>query len=1243
MRIQAAAIAVLESFTEWIRGLGKTPAIYPTLLALTPNYSPKHHGVYVGVIEAALNNANVQVRNIALTGSYGVGKSSILEEVTRLHRGKVISVSLSSLGFSDEDPPQTGAAARNAGTKTNRIQKEIVKQLLYNEDPVRMPGSRYRRISRFRFWRETALAIVVAIPLTVAFFLCGWTTQLTAVFPVPAELSLLPNAIVFAGLTLLVLALRAMLHNRIQISQLSAGAATIALSPKSTTYFDEYLDEIVYFFETVNSDIVIFEDIDRFDDAHIFETLRSLNALLNGADQLRGRRIRFIYAIKDSIFDELGRLAVKEVKAGTSERDDGVSTTHGKSENDAAQAEIARANRTKFFDLVVPVVPFITHRSARDLLTLTLKDLNHSVSPRLVDLASRHVADMRLLKNIRNEFAIFKRQVIDEGTLDLEENGVFAMVLYKNTHLSDFELVRLGNSNLDSLYQFGRKIVNENIAALNRRIATDRRSLLTVRTVTRRGVELGAALERHITMAMTHFSGTNIRYEYAGESIADEELQTDAFWEKLVDGDGAVIVRYHHRNMGSSAFEVSRTDLSTVVGDSLKGEDWKRAERERLFEAISDAAKRRAFLASADMAALMSRPEFTGTLNSIDVTFDAAAKKYLKSELAQELVQAGFINRNYTLYTSTFYAERVTVNAMNFIIKNVDPHVIDSSFELEDKDIQAVLRERKEILSTKAAFNNSIVDYILTNDTPGVRTVVDQLVRYGDEEKDFLLGYLETGKQKGPLVQLLATQWSKIFSFLLTDAALPEEEQRRIVDIALKAARDDVEYVVDTATKDYLVSSYSTLDVFTSDTTSEKIAATLAALMDRAGIVIPSLAPLGTNPLRLTVQRGLYLVTRKNLETALGDDHYDLALDAIAGASEAVYRRVLNDLPGYLHALDGRTTITSSTHFITQIEAVLKVDPDSVATVIEQANQSCRINLLRDVSVETWPALAQFERFPLTFENVQAYVSDMGLDERLAALLLAEGEIAVEEHHEESEKLTLALALLNAEEVLPSPKLRARLIKSLELVDPIAPSSVPKEKGELIGWLISNNNVSDNASAFTALATDDVDGRAFAVSKSNNFLSFMTPTELPPQQLGQLVSHPLVPAEVKSAVVDRFAEFTADASAHSQIELAQYGSGIGSTLPLSEVSILSGIGLEAPIVLSFLRPHLSDLGLDEITPILESLGSNYLKLTTKNGKHPQIAYSESADALLARLKILGVVNSFTHEKDVLVVHMKKPV
>lgn len=293
---------------------------------LTPGYQPEKHAVYFEAIENALGwTGEMAVRNIALTGSYGVGKSSILRRVATDPNREVIQVSLSTLGFGTEgaaakapatprpDDDQTTNPLRE--TKTNQIQKEIVKQLLYTQIPEKMPGSRYRRTSAFSLKREVLFSLVAGVPVALIFFLLDWTSKLATLFTVPPDWAMAATAGMALVSAAFILAVRYATHNKIRIDSVSAGAATITLSAASDTYFDEYLDEIVYFFEVVNADIVIFEDIDRFEDAHIFETLRELNTILNAAKQLDGRIIRFLYAIKDSIFEELGTRAAREAAA----------------------------------------------------------------------------------------------------------------------------------------------------------------------------------------------------------------------------------------------------------------------------------------------------------------------------------------------------------------------------------------------------------------------------------------------------------------------------------------------------------------------------------------------------------------------------------------------------------------------------------------------------------------------------------------------------------------------------------------------------------------------------------------------------------------------------------------------------------------------------------------------------------------------------------------------------------------
>ncbi len=147
-----------------------TPSDDWNLVALTPTFIESEHAQYARAIVLALENP--LIRNIALSGNYGVGKSSILQEVSRLKAGEVVELSLSTLA-PIKQTDLDNSVPRQATTPTNRIQQEIVKQLLYREEPENAVGSRFRRIERFNAGRETILVVLAGFVVALVFLLAG--------------------------------------------------------------------------------------------------------------------------------------------------------------------------------------------------------------------------------------------------------------------------------------------------------------------------------------------------------------------------------------------------------------------------------------------------------------------------------------------------------------------------------------------------------------------------------------------------------------------------------------------------------------------------------------------------------------------------------------------------------------------------------------------------------------------------------------------------------------------------------------------------------------------------------------------------------------------------------------------------------------------------------------------------------------------------------------------------------------
>jgi hypothetical protein len=248
------------------------------LRSLSPVYVPDQHHDYVEILEAELTKSGPAApRNIALTGHYGSGKSSVLEETQRVLEKddvKVINLSIPSLGIGDGRVRRDGDKALE---KTNLIQKEIVKQLLYRRKPSAMPASRYSRLDTFDVGRALPAAVGVGVAAAGFALVARVPDKVRDALPPEAwawvnsglwstlagTIQWLSLLMVFVLAVWAALGVQRLLQQRIRVTELAAGPTKITLSDSSSSYFDEYLDEIVYFFQTSKTAVVIFEDLEQ--------------------------------------------------------------------------------------------------------------------------------------------------------------------------------------------------------------------------------------------------------------------------------------------------------------------------------------------------------------------------------------------------------------------------------------------------------------------------------------------------------------------------------------------------------------------------------------------------------------------------------------------------------------------------------------------------------------------------------------------------------------------------------------------------------------------------------------------------------------------------------------------------------------------------------------------------------------------------------------------------------------------
>lgn len=410
--------------------------------------------------------ANPRIRNIAITGPYGVGKSSVIASFVKQQDkpDRFIPIGVSAIADPDRESQQNFS-----------LEREISKQIL-NFNPsgkIGHPGRALRRSTRTEQFRDAllfALMVFVMLLLLVLVRLGPFATHA----PDIAE-----YAIIALGVITIALAGAQFLSSKQLSTKVSAGFAEVDVNPIQRSSFDEYSTELVTFFQNRPESVIIFEDLDRFNDPSIFDRLHDLNTLLNSAvgvinGTVKREPIRFLYAMCESIFD---------VSQGSSDQLSGKPLTFENSNESPCR-------KTKFFDVVIPILPQVNRGNSFGTLISTAHDAGLKINYKLLAFVADYVVDRRLITSIFNEYLILRQSFVFPKRIKQDpqaiEDNAFALVCYKNLFPRDFELGQFAESTLDLLHHTHNKLQMEKfVASLTPDVHPDRDILEAVGQIRR--------------------------------------------------------------------------------------------------------------------------------------------------------------------------------------------------------------------------------------------------------------------------------------------------------------------------------------------------------------------------------------------------------------------------------------------------------------------------------------------------------------------------------------------------------------------------------------------------------------------------------------------------------------------------------------------------------------------------------------------------------------------------------------
>ena len=338
----------------------------------------------------------------------------------------------------------------------NRVERQLINQILSQIESKKIP------LSKYGFKSNKSIPNICLQSLAFLSIICSILLWITRDTFLPFVNELHKN---FGGTSLILLCSLLLFvplfyylyifyrGNKFRISKITfKGAEANVNDDKSDeSVLDRDIKELVYLLRSSGTKIVVFEDLDRYNSTSIYTKLRELNFLLNHYVMISGDKkpVRFIYMLKDSLFFS--------------------------------------KNRTKFFDFILPIVPIVDSKTSENELIELFKAVENAPDRSVLADISLYVDDMRLLKNIVNEYIVYSK-VIPLGQIDLDSNKLFALITLKNIFPNEFDLLQEDKGFIrtvfDKLESNKREValnlkkelekINENVKFINSRIENDK-------------------------------------------------------------------------------------------------------------------------------------------------------------------------------------------------------------------------------------------------------------------------------------------------------------------------------------------------------------------------------------------------------------------------------------------------------------------------------------------------------------------------------------------------------------------------------------------------------------------------------------------------------------------------------------------------------------------------------------------------------------------------------------------------
>ena len=672
--------------------------------------------VYEEAIDYVFNNPDV--KNVAISGAYSAGKSSVLASYKKRHNDlRFLHISLAHFKSPDQED--------ETEVKESVLEGKILNQLIHQIPSDKIPQTHFRvkkRISPVSIIIKTLETIALLTAIIYFMFFDSWKSYVSVLpdnwLKSILELSAHPYALMVDGIIIITLSsfliygLIKIQKNKNVFRKLNLQGNEIEIFEESDdSYFDKYLNEVLYLFENVDADVIVFEDMDRFNANKIFERLREVNTLANIQLQKESKKIlRFFYLLRDDIF--------------------------------------ISKDRTKFFDYIVPVVPVVDSSNSYDQFISHFKKggLFEKFNESFLQGLSLYIDDMRLLKNIYNEFVIYYNRL---NITELDCNKMLAIIAYKNLFPRDFADLQLNQGFIYTIFANKDSFVAEEIEKLDKQISE-------------KSNEIDMAKNEHLSTI--------------------KEL--DAAYEDKRP------VRYGYRQDLSDADKANYAKRKQAIENRLNSSIPKLENEKVVLE------QKRISMQNRQLCEIITRDNIdsifsiTSTNEVGTVTHFNEIKSSEYFDLLKYLIRNGYIDETYADYMTYFYENSLSRIDKTFLRSITDKKAKEYTYKLKNPKL-VVSRLRLVDFDQEETLNFDLFTYLLqTSHIDYVERLIEQLK--STKNLKFIGAYFDTTIELSAYIKHLNMGWPEVFSTALSERLLTENQIRRYSIASLYYSNDDI-------------------------------------------------------------------------------------------------------------------------------------------------------------------------------------------------------------------------------------------------------------------------------------------------------------------------------------------------------------------------------------------------------------------------------------------------------------------